>query len=159
VNKTYSDGCECGDNGYGKSCGSATGLGTLGYGGVAQVSNVVMPQPAANWEETWYVVQFPAANVNPSTAYAPHIYFSQNPGGQYVFDVYSNCSYAKAYDCQVEGGISTRRTDFSINGHGDWGTNTWGPTADVGNAGLVYIRVYRAFAAQTCDPYTLVVTD
>src|SRR5262249_46987363 len=64
VDGSYSDGCECQDQGGGNACGTATGLGSLALGAsVLRSGNL----PAAGAED-WYIVTFTG---NTSTAYHP----------------------------------------------------------------------------------------
>jgi hypothetical protein len=179
INKTYSDGCECPDAPYGKSCGAATALGAVGYGGVNSKS-VTSQLPAAGTEEAWFEVQFPDSNTNPPGNYHPHIALTAG-GGEYLFDVYSNCSNSLAYGplgCNTGGDVGTpqRLLSWDDVGGGAFGapgcgdnsrpcstcdcTSPYSVVPNIGTGGQVFIRVFRANTlAVSCNPFTLVASD
>lgn|GEM_PF-3119614 len=148
-----SDGCECPDSGSNLSCGTAQGLGNFG---LSASSSVTGQLPKAG-QENWYWMNFTGES---STAYHPHVYFSANPGAEYVFDVYTSCGLA-LLTCAAEGGITALgKTSWEVlyaNTPGGFGPI---PIPAVGNAGQIFVRVRRkAPATLTCDSYTLFVRN
>jgi hypothetical protein len=168
VNGTYSDGCECADDGFGKSCGAATGLGNIGIGGSTSKSGVL---PLAG-EENWFQVTFNGSTSNNS--YHPHITISSTGGDDVRFDVFngSSCS-AGTLSCPGEGGsAATNRTNWEVLAQpgGSAGAPGCGNTTNCNTCnctsaftalpfvGTVYIRVHRVGGSPTCNSYTVSVT-
>jgi hypothetical protein len=142
---SYGNGCECGETSFGKTCGGATSLGTIGVGGgTSRTGNI----PSAGGEN-WFVVTFAYTS---ASSYNPRMSLTGS-GGTFLFDVYSNCSF-NPLGCG-SGGQSTSLNMWSVHGGGDVGTQTWSPTPSVGT---VYVRVRRTSAA-SCASYTLTVNN
>ena len=169
VNSAYSDGCECLDSPTAKTCGAATALGTLGIGASLNRTGVL---PLAGGEN-WFVVTFTG---NGSTSYHPRIQISASGGDALRFDVLTSCA-GGGLPCSVEGGSSTNRTIWEVqyangspSGIGCGSATTpcnstcvctspFQPIPPVGNNGTVFIRVFRASGAVTCNAYTLTVAN
>ncbi len=152
---SYPNGCECFDPAYGGSCGSPTGLGTLGI-----PSSVSKPGalPHAG-QEAWFSVTFAYTN---QPAYHPSISLT---GTNFVFDVYTDCSF-NSLSCGNEGGIATGRTSWDVfgggatNGVGCTGLgNCTSPYSATPSVGLVFIRVRSTSSTVTCGGYTLTVAN
>jgi hypothetical protein len=183
INKTYSDGCECPDTGYSTNCTTATSLTALGYNDSRTVTSQL---PASGTEAIWLLVTFPGNNPDPAAnTYNPQIRFTQG-GGEYVFDVYTNCSNALAHGCggpppagQSEAGSPVNLLSYSMiitagnfyapsNG-GDCSSNhsnglncsnPYAPEPAISGNEQVYIKVHRAnTSAVSCNPFTLVASD
>ncbi len=145
-NLFYSDGCECADSPYAKSCGGASALGTIGVGATPITRSGALP--LAN-EENWFLVTF---QYTTATSYHPQISLA---GGGFVFDVYTDCSFTPL-GCATEGGSSVDRTSWEVTGGGNSTGLTYAPTPSVGT---VYIRVRRGSGALSCSSYTLTVSN
>jgi hypothetical protein len=147
VDGVYSTGCECQDNGFGKSCNTSTGLGTIPLGAQTQVSGNL---PLAG-EEAWFQVTFAYTT---ATTYHPRISLTANPGNAFRFDVLTSCAFG-SLAC-ADGGISTGRTDWEVFGGGQPTGFSYAPTPAVPT---VFVRVLRANGAITCSPFTLTVSN
>lgn len=138
---------ECCDDPLGKSCSAATVQATLALGGSDNVQGYI----TAAGEEDWLEVVF---NNNTNTAFHGHIVFSANPNNEYVFDVSSDCK-GTLLSCG-EGGLCQGKTEWE-----EYYTNgaptgeTWAPIS----IGTVYIKVYRADGAPTCDQWALTISE
>jgi len=144
-NGSYADGCECQDDSWGKGCGSATSLGTIAVTGSTMRTGVL---PLAG-EENWFLATF---QYTTATNYHPAITLT---GTGMVFDVFTSCSLG-VLNCTTEGGQSTSRTSWEVQGGGAPTGLTYSPT---GSVGTVYIRVRRASGSPTCGTYTLTVSN
>jgi hypothetical protein len=175
VDGVWSNGCECADDGFGKSCGSATGFNQVVQGQSFSKLGVL---PLAGGEN-WFSVTF---NGSTDPSYHPQISIAATGGDDIRFDVQSgsSCS-AGALNCAVEGNAAaTNRTNWEIvwsNGdpNATFGVGC-GDTSRVCNScnctasgyngmpqagyfGTVFIRVHRVTGAPTCHSYTLTVKD
>jgi hypothetical protein len=146
-NGAYGDGCECAQSAWGKSCGSATSLGTLGLNGLVQRSGTL----PTSGEENWFLVTFTYTS---ASNYHPSISISSQAGNAFVFDVFTGCGF-NVLTCG-NGGDTTNRTGWDVFGGGEPSGLTWSPTPSVGT---VYIRVRRASGGVTCGQYTLTVSN
>jgi len=157
VDGQYCDGCECKDDGWGKSCGAASNLGSVGVGASTSATGVL---PFAG-DENWFSVTFTGNN---STSFHPNVFFSNNPNGEYVFDMQPNacggtCNPAvPATCCGSEGnGPCVAKVDwetFYQVGFNCIGSNRPNQ-CNLIPIGTVYIRVYRATGGPTCDSFTI----
>jgi hypothetical protein len=178
VDGAWSNGCECQDDGLGKSCGAATGLGNVNQGGGSTSKVGVLPLPN---EENWFQVTF---NGTRDTSYHPHVTISSVDDIR--FDIFNglNCS-SPTLSCPGEGNApSSNRTNWEVfwsNGDGRATSGLacgagCGPQQCVcnscvctstgyngmqapGNGGTIYIKVHRVTGSPTCHTYTLSVTD
>ncbi|MFO0660796.1 MAG: hypothetical protein U0165_13330 [Polyangiaceae bacterium] len=146
-----SDGCECTINSNGgTSCAAATDLLTVAIGGSTTATSNI-----ANSTERWYKVTFTG---NTSAAYHPHVKFSSNPNNEFQFDITSNCS-GSSTACLTEGSVSSAITDWEVS-NGNAGSGNTAPVPAVGNAGVIYIHVFRKTGAtKTCNNFTLAITN
>ncbi len=152
VDKTYADGCECLDSGFGGSCGSATGVGTIALGASTTRSGNL---PTLG-QENWFQVTF--ANQSGLT-YHPKVQLTTNPGNEFIFDVRSNCG-GGTLACAVESGVADGRTLWEVaTNAGDTTGLTFAPTPPVGTAGSVWIRVRRVSSSATCNGYVLTISN
>lgn len=150
VDAGYSTGCECQDIGGSGDCGSALDLGGLASGtGFAVNGNL----PAAGLVD-WFRVSFPAGSGRPGGG-RPYIYLSANPGPNYRFDVYYNCSGAAVY-CGAEGTYSTGLTEWEFLDNQSGGTNQYNSNG-IDWPATVYVQVYRVNGGMTCETYQIVV--
>jgi hypothetical protein len=175
VNGSWSDGCECTDDGFGKFCNAATGLGNVGNFGSVSKTGVL---PLAG-EENWFQVTFVAPLNN---SYHPHITISTSAVGDDIrFDLFNGGCGAGTLSCPSEfGSAATNRTNWEVRStNGDEGaigcgagcgrdqcvchscncTSAYNGMPQVGSGGTVFIRVHRASGSPTCNTYTLSVTD
>lgn len=157
VDGTYADGCECKDDGYGKTCATITDAGTIAIGGKVTETGVL---PLAG-EENWFEVDF---NQYTATNFAAQITIT--PSSEFLFNVYTaSCSAVPANQASNPPGGTCQDTGGSSLGLATWAmseTDTLTPIGTyptVGTAGVVYIEVYRASGSPTCDSYTLTITD
>jgi hypothetical protein len=171
VNKVYSDGCECADTIYGLSCAAATSVPSLVAG---DVRNLTSTLPASGTEEIWFAITF-AQSLGPS--YKPHLGFTAG-GGEYLFDIYTDCSRHLPQGCFTAGDVSSpvNLTSYDIavtagdqgatggecgNGsvHGNC-TPAYSPPPAISSSGVVFVRVHRANTnVVSCNSFTLQVTD
>jgi hypothetical protein len=149
IDGTYADGCECGDDAFGKSCATITNEGTVSLGQSVSVSGVL---PLAG-ETDWFEVTF--TDTTAATFHAK-IALTTNPGAQFLFNVYDATCASTAMAC-ADGGNSTAKTTWEIS-ETDLNSpiNTF-PT--VGSGGSVFVEVYRASGAPTCGSFTLTFSD
>jgi hypothetical protein len=179
VDGLWSTGCECTDDGFGKSCASATGLGTIGEPGSTSKSGVL---PLAG-EENWFLVTFNGAL---GTGYHPHVSISSTGGDDIRFDVFNGAScFSGTLSCPGESNsAAANRTNWEVfwtngdpNATVGLGCGASGGVdknicnscscssfgyngmAAVGNGGSVYVRVHRVTGSPTCHSYTLSVSD
>jgi hypothetical protein len=149
VDGTYSDGCECADDGAGKTCATVTVEPAVDLGQTINVSGVL----PIGGETNWYEFSFP--DYTAATFHAK-ITLSTNPGSEFLFNVYDPTCSSTALACG-DGGNSTARTTWEISE-----TDLNSPIdafPAVGSGGVVYVEVYRASASPTCDSYTLTISD
>jgi hypothetical protein len=173
VNHSWSDGCECPDDGFGKSCTSASGLGNIGVPGSTSRTGVL---PLAG-EENWFIVTF---NGTRNNSYHPHITISASGGDDIRFDIFTGPTCGGGtLSCPSEGGgaaanitnweeVENQGADQSGLGCGS-STVRCNTTCNcttgyiampvVGSNGTVFIRVHRVFGSPTCNSYTLSVVD
>jgi hypothetical protein len=141
-------GCSGDPNG---TCVAATVLSTPQEGDPVTATGVL---PAAGGAD-WFVVTF-LGSADPQKTYHPSVVLSGDPG--IVFDVYPTCS-GVALGCG-EGGQCVGKTTWEVfYTEGDSTGLAWEPIPPVGNAGQVYIKVYRSTGSSTCDPFSLSVTN
>ena len=151
VDGTYSNGCECVDEGNGGACGTATALGAIGVGGTA---NTATSSIAAAGGSDYFTVSLPPLGGNGGGT--PRIRFTRNDASVFRFEVTAGCPGA-ALPCG-SGGTATGVDDWAfvddqaIPGTLQWTTRnqTWpSPT---------FIRVYRTSPGVSCDQYQLTIT-
>jgi hypothetical protein len=166
VDGQWSNGCECADDSWGKTCGAATGLGNIYQGQGTSRSGKL---PFTNGEN-WFQVTFPTPPSNPGNH--PVISISSDDS-TFRFDVYGSTCGSGAKGCLNEGGSALSRYSWDVFGGG--ATNGIGcgdtskfcyscncsypgyiPTPAVGT---VLIRVFRPGGAASCLNYTLSVSD
>jgi hypothetical protein len=149
VDGTYSDGCECQDDVFGKSCSAVTSEGSVDLG---QTINITGLLPIAG-EQNWFEVTFPDYT---APTFHAKITLSTNPGSQFLFNVYDPSCADTALPCG-DGGNSTARTTWEMS---ETDTNSPIDTfPTVGSGGVVYVEVYRASGAPTCSSYVLTISD
>ena len=148
VNGTYGDGCECGLGSGGDICGSAFSLGSLGVGGSASATGVVVPGAAMG---RWYRVDFPPAAGGPGGG-TPRITVS--PSG-FTFSATSSCGGA-GISCGTGGATATSTNDLQFT-DSSFAGETWA-TRDRGWPSSVYVHVTRATSATTCAAATFTIT-
>ncbi len=177
VNRVWSDGCECTDDAFGKSCGVATSLGVLRVPGQGTPTSTsasgVLPLAG---EENWFQVTFSDSNIS---SYHPKITISGDANVK--FDVFGSSCSTGVQGCAD--GSANLVTTWEVQGGGD--QNAPGcPSTDnscsgdahpecagrcsacctsaysaVGSVGTVLIRVRRNTTAVTCNSYTLSVSN
>jgi len=171
VDGIWSDGCECQDDAFAKSCAGATSLGTIGIGQSTSRTGVL---PLAS-EENWFVVTFNGART--TNSYHPRITVTSAGGDNIRFDILNGCG-GSTLNCPNEGGSAAAVTNWEevSNGLGDPNgigcgnsttacnstcncTSAYSGMPAVGNNGTVYIRVHRITGSPTCNNYSLSVTD
>jgi hypothetical protein len=144
IDANYGNGCECGDAGFAKSCGTSTGLGTLDLGqSTSRTGNLPV-----SGGENWFSVTFAYTTAQ---SYHPRMSLSSAAGNSFVFDLYTNCSF-NPLGCGDEGGSSIGRTAWDVLGGGAPTGQSFAPTPSVGT---VFVRVRRAAGGVTCGSYTL----
>jgi hypothetical protein len=149
VDGTYADGCECQDDVYGKTCATVSDEASVDLG---QSVNITGDLPIAG-EENWFEFTFPDYT---APTFHAKITLSTNPGNEFLFNVYDPTCASTAMACG-DGGNSIARTTWEISE-----TDTNSPIVTfptVGSAGVVFVEVYRASGAPTCDSYTLTISD
>ena len=136
------------------ACNAPTNLGTVALGGLTTASSTLVPFG----REAWYQVSFTGET---NSAYHPSISFSINPGSVFRFDVHSDC-VNPSLPCG-EGGLANGllqwEVQYGLNNGYDASASMFVPIPPVGNAGTVWIRVYRPVGPATCDMFTLTVTN
>ena len=148
VDGLYSDGCECKDDAFGKTCATITDVGTVDLGGKVTETGVL---PLAS-EQNWFKVDF--ADYTSATFDAQ---ITISPSSEFLFNVYAASCTPTLLACGDEGTTSTGLASWAMSE-----TDTLVPIATfptVGPAGVVYVEVYRKSGAPTCDSYTLTITD
>jgi hypothetical protein len=139
IDGTYSNGCECIDDGWANACTSATWYDTLQT--VGQVDNVYGYTPL-NGANDWFYVKFP--NV---ASGKPHMILVNSPG--YVMDVGPDCTTALSSTCNV---WATGLVEWTFS-------DTYsGNSRSVAWPGVIYVRVYRTASANSCQQYDLQAT-
>lgn len=157
IDKNANNGCECLSDSVGPTCNGATGLMPLNLGDTTSATGNLVP----SGKENWFQVTFKG---NGSLNYHPHVKLSTNPGNAFLFDLFSNCA-GSTVGCGKEGGTANGRTDWEVSYSGpnpaaDPNNPGFKAIPEVGNAGTVYIRVYRANGAPvSCDNFVLSVTN
>ena len=156
-------GCSGGTDAWGKSCGGATGEGSMHVG--SSPINVVGTLSTAG-ESDWFTVTFPD---NGNTSYHPKITISGTDvtAGEIVFGVYGTCGGA-ALSCTDDGSASAVTTwEDSYGGPNPPADPTSWPVTGShfnviglpGNGGTVIVEVYRKSGSATCNAYTLTISD
>jgi hypothetical protein len=158
---SYSDGCECQDDGYPSSCGAALNLGSIASGASASIVKTGNLTPSG--DNDWFVVTF---NTDESCDNHPKISVTSS-GSIAKIQVYTSCS-GGGPSCQ-EGGNATKDGDIweynnsttcgyydSIDPWPDTGTYIGG---DLNSSGVLYIRVHAAGSVANCMSYTLTITN
>jgi hypothetical protein len=155
------DGCECKQSAL-TTCAAPSIVTLSGLGATQNVSGNLVPSATA---DTWYQVTFSSSFKAP--AYHPHVVFMTNPGGEYLFDIETNCAggnetCAEKIDAGPDAGSFRHSTglteweEFYQTGV-DFVDAAFVPVASVGT---VYIHVYRASGAPVdCNNYTLTVSN
>ena len=157
----FSDGCECCDDVYGKSCATATAGGGLSVGAKVVYTGII-GQPTGG---DWFSVTFSG-----ETNIAFHALVQLTTGGgEFVFDVVQGACVGAPITCGAEGGNATGRTTWETSYAGPnpaadpasvspTGASNFQPIAAVGT---VFVHVYRANAsgAATCNPFTLTISE
>ncbi|MGH7439225.1 MAG: hypothetical protein ACRENE_26365 [Polyangiaceae bacterium] len=154
-----SDGCECGATTVG-SCTGPRAIALTGPGSSQQASGNLVPSGTSDW----FTVTF-SQNTKPS--YHPHVLFMTNPGGEYVFDIETNCSGGTQVcgtEKATDGGTlaATGLTDWEVayNTGVDFVDASFKPILPVGAAGVILVHVYRVASAPVdCLPYTLTMSN
>lgn len=149
-NGSYTDGCECHDNPYARTCAAAGNVATLGVPGSGSASGTL---PVAG-EEAWFQVALTSKNCSAH----PVLTLSTNPNNEFLFDVYTNCS-GTAVACSGEGGSCTGKTTWETQYTNTNPACNAASPAFQGIPAVVWVRVYRATGAPTCDAWTLTMTD
>ena len=157
VNGTYSDGCECAEDGYAGngSCAAASNLGSVSIGTSLSVSGRIIPGgPTADW----FRVDFPASG-RPGGG-TPRIRLDSASASNFVLRVMlSSCSGSNG-TCGSEGGSAAAVSDYrftdSVAGSGYRLNSTPWPST-------VYFRVTRLSGAPTptsctATGYTVLIT-
>jgi hypothetical protein len=157
----YANGCECCDDVYGKTCATATALGSLTLGAAPITeTNGVLP---VGTEGDWFQVDFNSEN---NVAFHGLVQLTQG-GGEYVFDIIQGSCGGNALSCG-EGGTCTGKTAWEVsysgpNPPGDPNSKTPSGVSNfqpIPAVGSVWIHVYRANTSMvTCNPYTLSVQE
>jgi hypothetical protein len=150
INKTFSDGCECCEDAN-TTCGG-NNLGTLGVGNTATGTGKL---PGS--EADWFTVTFTG---NATVTFHPAISLTADPG--VVFDIYTSCA-GGSLTCGNEGGNCTGKTSWETS-YTCQGATPSCTTANNNNfqqipVGTVYVKVYRATGASTCNPFTLSISN
>jgi hypothetical protein len=147
VDTFYSTGCECDDDTYADSCGTAADFGEVNSGSITV--DGVLP---VNTDVDWIRVSFPAGSGRPGGG-TPSISFAARPSSDYYFSLYYNCSGTQAV---CGSGAATGRTEYSFV---DDQSNSAGYSSN-GSAWPddIYIKVYRTGGAPTCTHYQLEVS-
>ncbi|GEM_PF-3383157 len=148
IDTQYGTGCECGDDSAGLGCGQAFSVGTLQNGNVLFRTGK-LPEPQL---VDWVHAHFPDNGRGPGNG-APVIKFtaSGNPGNNYRFDVFRNCS-GNAFNCGT--GSSTGNTQWSYEDNQSSGTNRYNSNGNSWPSNI-YVRVFRINGGNNCDDYTL----
>lgn len=159
LNSTYTDGCECCDDTYGKTCATATATtATLSVGqSVAYTGQI--PEPTGG---DWFTVTFTGST---NTAYHPTVTFTSNPTKEFLFDITvgspASCP-GTAVSCASGEGTGTGLTTWEQSYTGP------NPPADpahnfvpIPEIGQVLIHVYRASTTNpaTCDQFALTISE
>lgn len=147
IDGIYSNGCECGDDGYSGSCSGAnsgsSNLGAVSPGGQIVVTGRL---PAGGSQDDWFRVNFSTSG-RPGGG-SPTIDFLSNPGGNYKFDI--------RYSCGTN--VCTNRTQWSfVDNHATGSPNDY-TNNNVAWPTQVYVRVYRTNGGQNCTDYQLRIT-
>jgi hypothetical protein len=163
----YSNGCECGRDGYepsGGSCSAAYNLGTLtdNPGTYLTVTGNIVP----SGDEDWYRVTVTDDADTSADEFEFEVVFTTNPGTALRFDVYrGSCS---TLWCSGVPDCSSWYTDFRASVSGeirgespchDSTTPGYGYNRCVDNGTTYYIRVYRATGSTVCSSYTLRISN
>jgi hypothetical protein len=143
VDGSYTNGCECADNGAGNACGSASALGTLAPGAQTSVNGTLPPQG----QEDWYLVTF-TVNSNGH----PHIFFNSNPGNLFRLEIVNGSCGGGDSGCGNEGGVAGSVTDWEMAN-----TQCAVPPCTIpvvpGSGGTVIVKVTRTTAGLSCVGY------
>ncbi|MCA9635288.1 MAG: hypothetical protein KC420_04570 [Myxococcales bacterium] len=144
-------GLDC-DDGLGNLCGNPYDLGMVmeGGGAMSEVRTITTPGVA-----DWYQVSFTATG-RPGGG-TPTVTFAANDDGAYVFDAYTQppCGAPPATCGQGgENGAASKITEYTFV---DDQPDCCAPPDDsmVPWPGVLYLRVYRVDAGQTCATYQL----
>ncbi len=154
VDGAYSDGCECADLGFGKSCGTATVRPTVAVGGT-QTTNGNVPAPG---EENWLAIPFAYTT---ATSYHPHLTLTPATGTTMLMDVMTGCvTNTTGFACNTAADVSTPQglLTWDIRGGGDPGAGTqpYSPTPSVGT---VFVRIYQTGGTRTCAQWQITATN
>jgi hypothetical protein len=149
------DGCECQQTTVG-TCAAPRTVSLTGPGSTANVTGNLVP----TGKEDWFTVTF---TLPKATNYHPHVVFMTNPGGEYVFDVESNCSGGNL--------ACTEKNDAGVALHST-GLTAWETFYSAGvdfvdasfvqipSVGTILVHVYRATGAPVdCLAYTLTISN
>jgi hypothetical protein len=163
MNGTWTDGCECADDGVPNVCSSAVSLGTVGLDPATPLTKTGNLSPTGDVD--WYSVTINAS------------YCSFNPiisitGTSVRMKVYKSCSLTTIPCGSSNSGVNLTTWQFTyaatcgVNKDIDyWDYNTVGtflnsdmPTR-VGGYITLYIRVEAIASSSTCLPYTLTINN
>ena len=144
VDTVYSTGCECADEGFGNTCGSAANQGSF-FNGDNQ--NITGKLPVSN-QVDWIQVTFPSNSSRPGGG-TPHVHFVSNPQGSHKFDVYLNCGGSQSSCGDAPDSLGLTEWNFTDNQPSAFSSNgnPWPEN--------VFIRVYRTSAGNLCQSYVL----
>jgi hypothetical protein len=151
INKVYTDGCECCEDAN-SSCGG-TNLGTLGIGNTGNGSGK-LPGNSADWFTVTFTGQ---SNIQ----FHPSISLTGDTG--VVFDIYTDCSGTTSEICGNENGNCVGKTTWETQ----YTCQNASPSCTVNGqqsfiqspVGTVYVKVYRASGAPTCNSFALSISN
>jgi hypothetical protein len=153
IDGQYADGCECKDGGRSRACTSASDLGPLPLGSSLSVSGNLPETGAANW----FTMTFQGDG---QTTYHPKVWLSNDPNGQFRFDVFADCNGGGIACGEGNGSNATGVQIWEVyQSGGDSTGTTYQATPAVGSGGTVKVHVYRVSSPVTCDSYTLTITN
>lgn len=148
IDGLYSNGCECRDTFYNTSCGGPAANVTVG---ISQSFSYTGNLPLSA-EQDWFKVSYPS---NTSPSYHPKITIAGDTG--VVFAVYGSCG-GGTIGCNDGGGgagITTWETQYTANAN----VNEGGTYITFGSGNTVWVEVYRASGALTCNNYIITFSD
>jgi hypothetical protein len=154
----FSDGCECCEDTYGKTCMTPTSGGMLTLGAAPLSYTGTIPTKTG---EDWFTVTF---NSESTTTFNGSIKLTTNPSNEFVFDIVQGSCTGSTLACGTEGGNSTAITWWQESYAGP------NPPADpthptefqaIPTIGTVFVKVYRAStsAPATCDQFVLEISE
>jgi hypothetical protein len=155
VDGVCGNGCECKATPQ-VACSAPTALVLSGVGTSNSTGGNLVPIGSS----TWYAVSFTGYN---ASTFHPKIALTTNPGGEYLFDVETNCSGGDVL-CQelTDAGASAHSVGLTVweksyNSGVDFVDSGFLP---IPSLGTLLVHVYRAGAAPVdCNSYTLTVSN